>query len=379
MAGVTEAQTSVMRRRRSCNVGEGVAYTCPFMCRHKKAEEIQAEDCRTDYALAIQEVQKFAENELGDGRHRIKPDTREWQFQRARTIATLRKLKADLDNICVAANYGRGFGIGAEVVGVIFSFIAGVMESRGSSSSQTFMEYGDILTTSGPLVQEASNVIEHTISRGFLLEVAEVLRRDQELSRPLQEWLIFSRNLNANVRAIFGCDINSPNLRTVLNAFSEFTHNYNSRRGIRQSIDLLRRGSSSMDVGGNVPTDRLSRLRSQLERNPEFGDKVQAICSALSTSSTDLAIRDTSEGIRLQRNFFGEGRDDDRVGNSAPENSDAVLAFQAVNAAAKVFQLPTVITNIRERRSRYSEGLQKIIDSLATELRNVEALLDSEI
>ncbi|GBL97975.1 hypothetical protein AVEN_126874-1 [Araneus ventricosus] len=35
MAGVTEAQASVMRRRRSCNVGGG-AYTCPFMCPHKK-------------------------------------------------------------------------------------------------------------------------------------------------------------------------------------------------------------------------------------------------------------------------------------------------------------------------------------------------------
>ncbi|GBL93843.1 hypothetical protein AVEN_153610-1 [Araneus ventricosus] len=36
MADVTEAQTSVMRRRRSCNVGGGVPYTCPFMCPHKK-------------------------------------------------------------------------------------------------------------------------------------------------------------------------------------------------------------------------------------------------------------------------------------------------------------------------------------------------------
>ncbi|GBO37196.1 hypothetical protein AVEN_209440-1, partial [Araneus ventricosus] len=36
MAGVTEAQASVMRRRRSCNIGRGVAYTCPFMCPHKK-------------------------------------------------------------------------------------------------------------------------------------------------------------------------------------------------------------------------------------------------------------------------------------------------------------------------------------------------------
>ncbi|GBO46462.1 hypothetical protein AVEN_88232-1, partial [Araneus ventricosus] len=36
MAGVTEAQASVMRRRRSWNVAGGVAYTCPFMCSHKK-------------------------------------------------------------------------------------------------------------------------------------------------------------------------------------------------------------------------------------------------------------------------------------------------------------------------------------------------------
>ncbi|GBO19726.1 hypothetical protein AVEN_274332-1 [Araneus ventricosus] len=36
MAGVAEAQASVIHRRRSCNVGGGVAYTCPFMCLHKK-------------------------------------------------------------------------------------------------------------------------------------------------------------------------------------------------------------------------------------------------------------------------------------------------------------------------------------------------------
>ncbi|GBM62905.1 hypothetical protein AVEN_11362-1 [Araneus ventricosus] len=36
MAGFTEAQASVMRRRRFCNVGGGVAYTSPFMCPLKK-------------------------------------------------------------------------------------------------------------------------------------------------------------------------------------------------------------------------------------------------------------------------------------------------------------------------------------------------------
>ncbi|GBM41727.1 hypothetical protein AVEN_173128-1 [Araneus ventricosus] len=37
MAGVSEAQASVMCRRRSCNVSGGVAYTCPSMCPHKKS------------------------------------------------------------------------------------------------------------------------------------------------------------------------------------------------------------------------------------------------------------------------------------------------------------------------------------------------------
>ncbi|GBM62587.1 hypothetical protein AVEN_224381-1 [Araneus ventricosus] len=36
MADVAEAQALVMRRRRSCIVGGGVVYTCPFMCPHKK-------------------------------------------------------------------------------------------------------------------------------------------------------------------------------------------------------------------------------------------------------------------------------------------------------------------------------------------------------
>ncbi|GBL92847.1 hypothetical protein AVEN_4548-1 [Araneus ventricosus] len=36
MAGVTEAQASVMRRRRSYNFGGRATYTCPFMCPYKK-------------------------------------------------------------------------------------------------------------------------------------------------------------------------------------------------------------------------------------------------------------------------------------------------------------------------------------------------------
>ncbi|GBM15583.1 hypothetical protein AVEN_95227-1 [Araneus ventricosus] len=36
MAGVKEAQASVMSRRRSCIAGRGVAYTCTFMSPHKK-------------------------------------------------------------------------------------------------------------------------------------------------------------------------------------------------------------------------------------------------------------------------------------------------------------------------------------------------------
>ncbi|GBN03067.1 hypothetical protein AVEN_62891-1 [Araneus ventricosus] len=36
MAGVTEAQASVMRRRISCNASGGLAYTCPFICPHKQ-------------------------------------------------------------------------------------------------------------------------------------------------------------------------------------------------------------------------------------------------------------------------------------------------------------------------------------------------------
>ncbi|GBN90333.1 hypothetical protein AVEN_160461-1 [Araneus ventricosus] len=43
MAGVTEAQASVMHRRRSCNVGGGVSYICPFMCPHKKSNGVKSE------------------------------------------------------------------------------------------------------------------------------------------------------------------------------------------------------------------------------------------------------------------------------------------------------------------------------------------------
>ncbi|GBM43146.1 hypothetical protein AVEN_2273-1 [Araneus ventricosus] len=60
MAGVTKAQASVMRRRRSCNVGGGIANTCPLMCaRKKKSNEVKSVLGRSGPVIASLDRDQF--------------------------------------------------------------------------------------------------------------------------------------------------------------------------------------------------------------------------------------------------------------------------------------------------------------------------------
>ncbi|GBM95541.1 hypothetical protein AVEN_244261-1 [Araneus ventricosus] len=374
---------------------------------------LERQEFRDDFRLAVYRLMQFVENELGNGRHRVRPDDKEWRLQRAKTIEKLNELIDRLDRTCVAANYGKGIGIGAEVAGEVTSIIAAIMKLGESSSAETIMSIGNFLSHSGSLLEGASNAVESFVSAKYISEINEVLKRDQELSMPLQEWLAFSRNLDANIREIFGCDLNFAIQNNVLKVFSEFIMLYSRTRDFQQAIDLMKRDNCSMDIDHNVPIERLFRFSSQLEMYPELHDKIHAICFTLDNSA--IAIQVAREGIRVYRNLFGEELNPGiianssihhTVANSPPlEDSNALendkvsegssrfqierdqnreiptvkavstfCAFQTINVAVNLVHLSTVIMTVKDGKSKYSHALQQISNLLSEELRSMEAL-----
>ncbi|CAL1296609.1 unnamed protein product [Larinioides sclopetarius] len=373
-------------------------------------QRLERQEFRDDFRNAVYRVLQFVVNELGDGRHCIRPDDREWRLQRVKTIEKLNELIEKLDRTSVAANYGKGIGIGAEVAGNVTSIIAAILKLRESSSAETIMNIGNLLSHSGSLLEGASDAVESFVSAKYLSEIEEVLKRDQELSMPLQDWLTFSRNLDANIREIFGCDLNFAIQNNVLKVFSEFTMLYSRTRDFHQTIELMERGSCSMNIGHNVPIERLFRFSSQLEMYPELHRNIRAICFALDNSA--IAIQVAREGNRVYRNMVGNS---ERMANSSslhavadsPDLKDSnalqnerdlegfsrsgaerdhgcepstvravstFCAFQTINIAAKVVHLSTVIMSIKDNKSKYSHALKQISDLLALELRSMEAL-----
>ncbi|GBO46891.1 hypothetical protein AVEN_155412-1 [Araneus ventricosus] len=63
MAGVTDSQASLMRHRRSYNVGGGIAYTCLFMYPHKKmSNRVKSDACLQEnvHDTALQLILPYA-------------------------------------------------------------------------------------------------------------------------------------------------------------------------------------------------------------------------------------------------------------------------------------------------------------------------------
>ncbi|KAF8788808.1 hypothetical protein HNY73_006813 [Argiope bruennichi] len=240
-------------------------------------------------------MMQFVNNERDGGR--IRPDDREWRVQRAKTIEKINELIDLLDKTCVAANYGKGLGISAKIAGEIASILAALMKLNESSSAQTLMDIGNFLSRSGYLLEGASNAVESFVSAKYLKEIEEVLKKDQELSRPLQD------------------------CKNVFKVFSEFLMLQRRCRNFQQTLDNMRSGNFALDIGVNVPIEILQRFSSQIEMHPEFYDNIYTICCTLSNSARVVQI--AGEGIAVYRNLIGEESNPETDGNSRSEHAMA--------------------------------------------------------
>ncbi|GBL93185.1 hypothetical protein AVEN_42641-1 [Araneus ventricosus] len=336
---------------------------------------------RIDYRQALERIANFVDNELGNGRApRPRPDDREWRKQRVKTIQTLNELGEKLDTICVGANYGKAVGNGAEILGVGGAIIGAVMSFYGLPSGPNITNIGKLVHHGGILIDGVSNVIESLVSAKYLSDIEAVLKRDQELSRPLAEWLNFSRELDANVEEIFGVSLASEKLNIVMKIFYEFSKFSVSVKGFDASMLLMRQGRYSVYIGNDVKVERLQKFFQQLSASPRFAERIRVTLSVLSVSTG--AIQVLRDGARAYRSIMGipsssvvptlQGGLNPAI-PTAREVS-VFCIFQAISLAISVISLINAASIIKHGKSKFSDAIKQLTRSLARELREMEDL-----
>ncbi|CAL1296618.1 unnamed protein product [Larinioides sclopetarius] len=329
----------------------------------------------------------------------------QWRLQRMRTIRTLNELRTKLDLVCVGANYGKGVGSGAQLTGAVTSIIGAVMALGKSPSAATVMNVGSLINNSGVFVGGLSNIVESYASAEYLREVKAILDRDKELSEPLQEWLVFSRNLDANMNIVFGSDLNSAITNNVLKVFSEFTMLYNSTRGFHATLEEMNKGQYAMYIGSDVKVDKLLKFSKELDVFPQLSDTVVKL------NESFKILKVAKDGVNVYKNLFGDyaptteslprndrsivASNNDRMStiqddrnastssnNNAPNQAthpsvkavSAFCAFQAIDIASSVVSLISAAMVIRDGKSKFSDAIKQISDLLEAELRSMSEL-----
>ncbi|XP_055925832.1 uncharacterized protein LOC129957519 [Argiope bruennichi] len=367
-------------------------------------EHLENEPDQVRYRQGSRQFSEIINNNAQIFQH-IRPDNMQWKLQRMKTIKTLNELREKLDVVCVGASYGKGFGNGAQISGAVTAIVGAIMALGKSSSAATVMNFGSLINNSGTLVGGMSNIIESYISAEYLREVKAVLEKDKELSEPLQEWLAFSRTLDANMQIIFGYDLNSIIQNNVLKVFSEFTVLYNSIKGFNATIEVMNKGQYAMHIGTDVTVDKLLKFSKELDVSPQLGDTVVKL------SESFKLLQVAKDGVKVYQNLFGESatsvespranqmpvasrnpdamiasHDEDSVelvsNHEAPFQAQspsvkaisAFCAFQAVDIATCVVSLISAVTVIRDGKSKFSDAIKQISDLLDAELRSLEEL-----
>ncbi|CAL1272194.1 unnamed protein product [Larinioides sclopetarius] len=330
-----------------------------------------------NYEEALVQVADFVDNNLNNGGAPLaRPDDLEWRKQREKTIQKLNELREKLDSTCVRANYGKAVGNGAEIIGIGTTMIGALMSLRGVPSSHMVMNIGNLVHHTGTFIDGTSNVIESIFSAVYLAEIEAVLKKDQELSLPLAEWLNFSRELDTNIEAIFGVSLASEKLSTVLKVFCEFTKFYSSGKGFHQTIGLMREGRYSVYIGTDVKIEKLRMLSEKLSAFPELGDKIRALSTCVGGFQV---CRDGVNAYRSIRGVNSSSVVPTLQGGLNPDIPSVKTVrnfciFQAITLSLSVISLINAASIIKHGTSKYSDAIKQITRCLAWELRQMEEL-----
>ncbi|GIX73599.1 uncharacterized protein CEXT_138941 [Caerostris extrusa] len=341
-----------------------------------------------DYMERLNRIAEFVEAELGPGNNpRPRPNDRAWRIQRRTTIRKLGELRGKLDNICVAANYVKAGGNTAELCGAVANIVGALMAFGNLPSGQTVLHVGNLVNNTGTFANKLSTLAESLLSAEFLREVETVLKKDQELSRPLQEWLQFSRDLDENIVGIFGCSLSSEKWGNVSRFFLEFSTLHIPLQSVDRTLELMESERYSLHIGTDVQIQKVMEFSQQLESSPELSEKLRKMCSVLSTTTSGMLTVIT--GNKLYNQLCGETSEEavcsethsfpSLRGGSRPERPTARqvsvhCAFQAIDALTSLLSLINVISIIREGKCRYSDALRELSDLLSSELRAMEAM-----
>ncbi|GBM39219.1 hypothetical protein AVEN_223837-1 [Araneus ventricosus] len=145
MAGVPVAQASVMRRRRSCDVGGRVAYTFPFMRPHKKKSNGVKSAGPVIFSAIVTHDLKIHENN------------------------SLTSVK-DPDH--------------SKILGVNFTSSPSAGRKRNNSSSSTFSSVSDNAGPSAPIHNENTSFIKLLESLRIIVNTQTVPRKSSTVHKP---------------------------------------------------------------------------------------------------------------------------------------------------------------------------------------------------
>ncbi|GBN63832.1 hypothetical protein AVEN_88579-1 [Araneus ventricosus] len=273
--------------------------------------------------------------------------------------------------LCVGANYGKGAGNGAQLIGTVTSIVGAFLELTGLPDFNSIMGIGDLIHHSGSLVDGTSSIAESLGSAKYLNDVENVFKKDKELSVSLGDWLEVWKSLDEKIQEIFGSDQTSEKRIQLLNFLGKFSRIRSITKDFKDTVETLKSGKYSTYIETEMRLDRLLKLSNYLEKNPQIPGEVRMgligfnRVSALVQSYKNYARKEICEKIASISQEY------------KPPTANTVAKYtflRSIDIAVNYLSLLDVTKVIKEGKSKYSDSLKEIIDILELEFQNMEAL-----
>ncbi|KAF8788811.1 hypothetical protein HNY73_006816 [Argiope bruennichi] len=301
----------------------------------------------------------------------LKCDLKKWRTQRIETVNTLKDLRDKLDMLCVSANYGKGAGNGAQIMGTVTSIVGSFMELAGLPSFQSIMGIGDVIYHSGSLVEGMSSITEYFGSAKFLNEIEKILQEDKKSSNFLGNRLEAWQSLDENMHEILGFDITSEKWTQLGRFLHEFVKIRSVTRDFEKTVDYMKNGKYSTYIETQMRVDQLLKLSNYFEKNPQISAEIRMGLigvnrfSALYKSFKKYTRKEISEKVASIPQKY----------KAPTANTVAEYTFlRSIDIAVNLLSLLDVARVIKEGKSKYSDSLKNIIDILELELKSMEVL-----
>lgn len=232
---------------------------------------------------------------------------------------------------------------------------------------------------SGEIAVPGVNLLELGISEMFLREVRTALQRDQELSRPINQWLQLTRDLDRRVQQTFGISLTSSAFSRVLSSFGRSVEMICSGQSDK-AYSYVRRGA-----GSHAP-DLLSSLINGKVGGAVLREMAGAIREAVTTLDDAPGLRSfCSNGVGLGV-ALGGGRNnldlnvlDGSMRVAGLNPGVRRCGLEAALIAKEVVNVMSAVERVQNgRQSEYCKSVEEVLGVLREEFRAVSREVDPD-